>query len=400
MKIKNISLILLLGMSAYSSTLSDIKKQTLNNNQDLKIIQNDIKVSKHSELLSTKWKNIVLGFGMNDLQLNDFTSRDIEPMQNQFISLSQKIPLSNELNNKRDIQITQSKIYSLLLEDKKVKYNSLIHEYLNEYVILQKRVWLLSNLKKNIKTIQELQEQKFKLTGSEQINIINSSNKYVRYDLEREALLNKLEILKLKLENISYSSQNKIIHSLEKQTIEKVNIQELLKNNFMYKALKEKIKKSKQNIDLEKSKYTNDINFKIAYYQREKFEDYLSFSISYPLSIYGSEDIKINRAKEKYLRSKSMLIKFENEFKIKVKSILFDMELANNNYDLIISKVVANKKIIREILKSQGSINKLNSIKQLKNSNSIIEESLRALTQQSNFYKAKAKLKYFQGEKL
>ena len=400
MKIKNISLILLLGMSAYSSTLSDIKKQTLNNNQDLKIIQNDIKVSKHSELLSTKWKNIVLGFGMNDLQLNDFTSRDIEPMQNQFISLSQKIPLSNELNNKRDIQITQSKIYSLLLEDKKVKYNSLIHEYLNEYVILQKRVWLLSNLKKNIKTIQELQEQKFKLTGSEQINIINSSNKYVRYDLEREALLNKLEILKLKLENISYSSQNKIIHSLEKQTIEKVNIQELLKNNFMYKALKEKIKKSKQNIDLEKSKYTNDINFKIAYYQRENFEDYLSFSISYPLSIYGSENIKVNRAKEKYLKSKSMLIKFENEFKIKVKSILFDMELANNNYDLIISKVVANKKIIREILKSQGSINKLNSIKQLKNSNSIIEESLRAITQQSKFYKAKAKLKYFQGESL
>jgi len=95
-----------------------------------------------------------------------------------------------------------------------------------------------------------------------------------------------------------------------------------------------------------------------------------------------------------------MLIKFENEFKIKVKSILFDMELANNNYDLIISKVVANKKIIREILKSQGSINKLNSIKQLKNSNSIIEESLRAITQQSKFYKAKAKLKYFQGESL
>jgi len=400
MNLKHIAIVALTFSIGFSNTFSDMKKQTLNDNKSLSLLHEDTKISKHNELLSGKWKNIVLGLGANDFQLNDLSARDKEAMQNQFISLTQTIPMGSKLKYKKNIENTNGKITALLLEDKKAIYSSSILEYLNEYVITQKEVWLLSSLKTNINKIIQLQKQKFKLTSSEQIDIINSDTSYVKYDLQRDKSIYKLDIIKLKLQNITYNNVNKIKHTLSKQIIPSVNINELLLKNNMYKALLKRILKSEQNISLQNSLFTNDIKVKIAYYKRDKFEDYLSFSLAYPLSIYGSEDIAVEKSKINNLKTKYMLSKFENEFRIKLKTILLDMKLANSNYNNIITKVIAQKKFVNHILESQSAKSKVNTIKQLMNQNSIIKESLKAINEQKKFFKAKAKLTYYQGDTL
>ena len=75
----------------------------------------------------------------------------------------------------------------------------------------------------------------------------------------------------------------------------------------MYKALKKGILKSKQNISLEKSMYSSDIKINAGYYQRQEFDDYLAFSVSYPLSTYGIEDIKVKKANIQYKRKQTVL---------------------------------------------------------------------------------------------
>ncbi len=395
-KIFNFSIIFSTIM--FASTFDDIINNTLKNNDNLHIMKTNIDISRQDELLSTKWENIVLGLGVNDILLDDLSNRSIEPMQNQFISFSQKIPIGNKLKYKKDISNTNSEIFFHLLEDKKNQYRSSILQYLNEYTILNKKVFLLKRKNKNIKKIIRLQEENFKINSVGQVAIVNSKIMYENTKLRKRKIQNDLKNIKLELQNISYLRQDNIKHTLSKQSIPIVDVNTSLKNNNMYKSLEKRMQKSKQNISLQKAMITNDLNFKVGYYQRKEFDDYLSFSLSYPLSIYGSEDIKIHKSKKIHLKNKSYLSIFENEFRIKIQKLLLDMSFANNNYYTIYSKIIVNKKFVNKILLSQNLQIKLNTIKQLNNDNDIINEKLKALEEQNKFYKAKAKLQYYIGK--
>jgi len=384
-----------------SSTLNDIKQQIFNNNQDLKIIQDDITISKQNELLSTKWKNMVLGFGVNDLLINDFTARDKEAMQTQFITISQVVPTSGKLEYKEDIANTQSDIYKLLLKDKRSKYNSILISNLNEYIISKRKIAYFTKLQNGIKRIKKLQMQKFKLTNIGQVDILKNDTKYLKLEIKKQKLLDKLNIIKIEIENITYVTQNEFQYDLPKYILEKnINIKKLIENNNMYKALKKGILKSKQNVSLQKAMHTSDIKVKVGYYQREEFDDYLAFSIAYPLSIYGTEDIKIKKANIQYKRKQVMLKQFENKFKIKIKILIQNMQTAYKNYDYLKHKIIIKQRQIAGILSSQGINSKINTIEQIKNNNAILFNELKALDELDKFYKAQAKLMYYKGESL
>jgi len=400
MNSKITSICLLLITSVYSSSFDDIKKQTLLNNQSLKILKNDIKIIKQDELLSLKWNNIVLGFGMNDVIINDIRNRKKEAMQTQFISIGQTIPLGDKLNIKKTIASTQKTISKLLLDDKKVKYNSLILSYLNQYTIINTRINLFNEYIKNIQKIISLQKQKFKLSNIKQVSIVNNKNLILKAQLQIQSLESKKEILKIKLENISYIKQNNLNHILKDMKIQSINIDNLLQNNNVYLALNKIIKKNKQKVKYESSLKNSNMTINLAYHQRVKYDDYISFSVAFPLSVYGSENIKIQKEKENIFKSKIILKEFKNEFKIKAKTLITNMKIAKLNHDLIISEIIKNNNLIDRLLKSKSVQGSVNTIEQLKNQNEIINKKLQALNEKMKFYKASASLEYYKGTKL
>jgi hypothetical protein len=374
--------------------------QTLKKNQSLQIVQSKIKILHQNELLSLKWSNLVVGLGANDLLLSDFFARDKEPMQTHFITLSQNIPIGNKLTLKRDLFSKEKDIQLSLLEDKRVKYNSLIVSYLSQYVILSEKIKLLSELKKNIKEMTSLQQTKFKLKNINQISIIKNKNKILEIQLNIQKISSKKEILKLKLENISYSKIDTISYNLESMSIAKYDIDNMLINNNMYIALNKTIKKNTHNILLQDSLKNSNLKLNVGYYQRSEFDDYLAFSVSSALSIYGTENIKISKAKEEKINSQLKLNKFKNSFMIKVKTLLTNMKLAKLNFDLINSKILNNNKSIRRLLKSSSVQMGLNTLSQIKNDNDIIRKKLQANQEKMNFYKNKSNLAYYQGDTL
>jgi hypothetical protein len=383
-----------------SNTFKDIKTQTLKNNTNLQVLENDIQISSQDEMLSGKYQNIIFSFGVNDIQLNDITSRDKEAMQTQYIGLSQTIPLGDKLKLKQNIDSIQKDIITFLIKDKKVKYNSEILSLLNQYTILDKKINLYDKIQTNIQQIIYFQKQKFKLTSSQQTDIIKNRTKILSLTLKIENLKHQQNIIKLKLQNISYTKQKHIIHNLSDMTIPSLDFTTLLHNNNIYKALQYKIIKSDKNIKYQQSLKTSDLKLNVSYSQRENFEDYLSFSLSYPLPIYGREDIKIKKVKVQKSKNKLLLEEFKNEFEIKIDTLIQQMKIAKISYDILISSILQQNVKIDKLLKSYSVQKGINSILQLKNKNKILQTKIKAYDEKMRFYKAKASLAYYQGKTL
>jgi len=400
MKILTFSLSFALVSSMYATTLSEIKNSTLQNNQTLKIYNSKIDISKQNELLSLKWSNIILGIGANDILINDISARDKEAMQTQFITLSQVIPTASKKQHQQKIQHTQTTIYKLLQDDKKSNIYSKIMQNLNDYILISKKIKLLKKIKLNIKDIRILQNQRFKTTSIAQIDIVKSNTKYLNVILQIQQLQSLQKLIKIDLQNISYKSINNIEYTLPIYKLDIIKIQKTLINNNMYKALKLKTLKYEQNIKLQEAKKTADIKLNVGYYQREAFDDYVAFSINYPLSIYGSENIKINKAKQEVIQSKVLLNEFKNEFTTKILNLQQNQNIAYTNYGFIKEQIIPNKEYILNILVSNSSQNQINTLKQLKLKNEILKDELRALNELQKFYKTKAKLAYYKGQTL
>ena len=156
-----------------ASSIEDIIDNTFNNNYSLKALDEAIKASKEQIELSQKWKNPTLSFGATDIQVNDISRRDLEPMQAQFIGLSQIVPLGNKLQIEEKIAKNDYEIAKYLLEDKKLQYKSKIYEYIYTVKLLEERLSLFEEFKVNTINLEKLLKQLYKYNKASQIQILN-----------------------------------------------------------------------------------------------------------------------------------------------------------------------------------------------------------------------------------
>ena len=113
--IRSIITVGLLTTLGSSQSMNHYYKMLKNNNLVLKNSKALISINKQKSKLSNTWDNPVFSVGVNDLLLNkNFLSRDVEAMQTQYISLSQKIPTNNKLGIKASISRSEELISKLI----------------------------------------------------------------------------------------------------------------------------------------------------------------------------------------------------------------------------------------------------------------------------------------------
>lgn len=125
--VRNILLCASLSLSALALSVDDVVDLALKNNYDLKGLEQAIEVTSHNVELASKWKNPKLTIGINDVQ-SDISKRDLEPMQAQYIGISQTFPITNKLEIKSKIAQDDIKIAQLKLKDAQQKLTSNIYE--------------------------------------------------------------------------------------------------------------------------------------------------------------------------------------------------------------------------------------------------------------------------------
>ena len=113
--------------SSLAMSLDEIVDNALKNNQDINSIEKSIEIANENIVLAKQWKNPILTIGANDIHFDEPLSRDKEPMQAQYIGISQIIPIGKKIEIKEIIAKKDKEIISLSLEDKKLKLKSKIY---------------------------------------------------------------------------------------------------------------------------------------------------------------------------------------------------------------------------------------------------------------------------------
>ena len=374
-------------------TIDELVKNTNENNYDLKSIDKSIEVANHQILLSKKWQNPTLSLGLNDLWLNDLSSRDKEAMQASFIGLSQVIPTGSKLEIKEKIAQKDRNIQILNLEDKKLELESKVYEYVYTILLLERKYKLLESYEQNIKKLETLFTSLYKYQKVTQNEILNSQISALDIGLQKQNLKNMIDNSYLKLEQITYTKIDKIDENID---IKKINLLTINQEHPKFKILEEMANKSKNMADLEAEKKIPDLMLNVAYFQRDsKFNDYVNVSVSFPLPIYDTENTARLQAKMNMNETNDRLEQLKHNFSMQGEILKNSLNSSYTNYNLIEEKIIPIKEKIQKNIETYNSFDKIKPQESIKNLNELISYETKAIDELQKYYEAYSALLYF-----
>jgi len=373
---------------------SEIYNSTLINNHDLNSIEKSIAITNENIKLSTKWQNPVLSIGANDIQFEDTLSRDKEAMQGQFIGLSQVIPMGNKLDIKKSIAKKDKNIVILDLEDKKLQLKAKIYEASYNIFILEEKLRLLNSYAKNIKKVEKLSTSLYKYNNSNQNMILESKIQYTQIQIQKQNIENSIKNLYLKLEQISHLNIDSIEIPL---LMKKASLQMDINSHPKILIEEEKIKKFNKISELEKENKKSDIKVNLTYFNRDsKYKDYANISLSMPLSVYKTEDIKSLKAKLEVNKLNDTLHHLKLHFKTELKSLENNINTSLSNYNLIKTSILPLKNKIQKNMENYNTFTNIKPENIINNLNKIISYEIKALNQKKEYFSNLSKSKYYE----
>ena len=380
-------------------TIDNIVDITYKNNYKLKALEKELEIAKEEINLSSKWNNPILTFGATDLQFEDITRRDKEPMQSQFIGFTQTIPIGEKLETKKKITTNEYEISKYEIEDKKLLYKSKIYEYVYSIKLLEKRVSLFEEFKENSTKLEKLLKELYKYNKASQIEILNIQIMIQELNLKIQNLKSMINTFNLKLEEITYEKIENIEVDIN---IKNVRLNTDIKSHPKILALIQNSKKFKNLSIFEEEKKNSDLKFSISYFQRdEKFDDYINLSFAIPLSVYGTEDIKSKKAKFKSIQINHQIEDIRLSFKNQIKTLQQNIDDSLKSLTIIEKDILPKFNHLQKILENYNSFNSIKMIDSkslINNFNEIIKYKQKSINEKERYFTALAKSIYFTKE--
>lgn len=380
----------------YAQNIESILDLVDKNNHTLKQQQNMIYSNKVGIDLSQTWKNPVLGFGINDINLDDPTSRDIEAMQTQYITYSQSIPTNGKLETQKKIQEYSLQIQKLQYENNKKKLKSQALKYSYNIYFEQKKLEIINKYLQNLEKQKNLMKLLYENGKIDQSKIVNIDIRIYKLKLQKQKLDYLLSQQKLFLENIVYQKIDTITFSIDKYK-RMFDTKNAIQNHPLVMIEKLKIQQQKEQTNLIEKEKISDVKFTVGYYEREKFDDYISFNVAIPLSIQGTEKLKMKKSHFNTMALKDNLKSLEQQLKITINELESKMKVSKQNFELIEKTMIPLNDTLEESHTIHLSTNMMNSISIYESTNSKYELMLLSKTEKLSFFNAKSKLLYIKG---
>ncbi len=295
---KKIYITLLLSLSFLSQTvkaqiLQEVIEYSKKNNYQLQILQEESEIlSRESDIAST-WDDPILKAGINDVQAQKPFSRTQEAMQNQFVAVSQKIPLSNHL--KISSAIAQQK-REVIEEQKDILFVNIAFGVRKSFIDATNSQKTLDILDEYIEFLKHPLELIINLSAIEKQTIeryIKTQLLQQSYRLQRENALQRIKIAK---ENIELIGNFQIESFSDEVELKDYHLQpfdmlltQLLEQSPELKRVLSQREVATHGVALASAQEQADITVTTGFYQRFDKNDYLSFSISYPLFIRNKQ---------------------------------------------------------------------------------------------------------------
>jgi len=347
---------LIIGFSflLFSQTFNYVLSYSLLHNYQLQILDEEIGISDKQSDIDGVWSDPILKAGVNDIHFDTPFSRNDEAMQNQFVAISQTIPLSNRIKLASDIGKENSRVIEQKKDILKVDIAFAIRQAFIEAYYAQNS---LSIIDEYISFLQQPLSLITKLSSVEK----GSVERYIKtqllqegYKLRRENLLQQIAIAKEQVElvgNLKIDSFDSVVSLREYQydSIDEL-LSQISTQNPRLKILEQLENIANKKVSLAKAKEIADITVTTGIYQRFDRDDYVSVSVAYPLFMHNRQSNKtvqaLKRVNIQNITYEQTRIKLQQRLKIaihKLKAIDQELKILNQS-QIKIRKLIANAK--------------------------------------------------------
>lgn len=379
-------ILILFSISLYGFTIDEAIDSAMKNNLSLKTLEQQVQNKNYDIKNSEVYKNPMLSIGLNDISLKEPTARDLEPMQTNYVAISQEIINGDKIKYKKQIESINKQILETILKEKQTKIKQNIYKLYFTYDFLTKKIKILDNKLQNIKQINiyhnnHIEDKKaFSMVLRNQLKIDTLILKQTQLKEQKiqilatlEELINKrvLDIVPTTY-SVSDSAKNIETHNL-----------------LQIEALKIKSELAKK--DLSEAKKSANITLYGGYYHREDFDDYLNFGVKIPLNIYDKEKNDFQKSLEQITIAKTQ----QDRLKLQLEK---EYQIAISKKDVAKSSIEITKKLIVNILKEKELLMAQNSkdtlLKSLMFDNEILDSELLLQKYQKEFFVQSVMLDY------
>ena len=375
----------------FGTSIEDIVQKSLENNFDIKSLENSIEIANFQIKQAKNWENPMISFKANDIMLN---KNYLNNQKEYGIELSQAIPIGKKLELEESIAKKDKLLQEQTLQDIKLEFESKIYLYSYTILILENRLKLLNEYQKNLNRLEELYT---KLYSYDKVSLNEILNTQIsKYDLQIK--INELQTTKdnlyLSLEQISYEKIDKIDDSLVLKNINKQQIEELLIFHPKIQTLQTTSQKYKDTAQLEDAKKFSSITLALEYMQNKE-QDYANITMSMPLPIYNTENINKLKANLNTNETNNKLDGQIHNLRLQTKIYLNNLEQYKTNYKILQEKIVPIKQKIQKVLEEFVGFDKESLKENLNSLNELIDYEMKASEQLEKYFENYSELIYY-----
>ena len=375
----------------FGTSIEDIVQKSLENNFDIKSLENSIEIANFQIKQAKNWENPMISFKANDIMLN---KNYLNNQKEYGIELSQAIPIGKKLELEESIAKKDKLLQEQTLQDIKLEFESKIYLYSYTILILENRLKLLNEYQKNLNRLEELYT---KLYSYDKVSLNEILNTQIsKYDLQMK--INELQTTKdnlyLSLEQISYEKIDKIDDNLVLKDINRQQIEEQLIFHPKIQTLQTTSQKYKDTAQLEDAKKFSSITLALEYMQNKE-QDYANITMSMPLPIYNTENINKLKANLNTNETNNKLDSQIHNLKLQTKIYLNNLEQYKTNYKILQEKIVPIKQKIQKVLEEFVGFDKESLKENLNSLNELIDYEMKASEQLEKYFENYSELIYY-----
>ncbi|WP_066359666.1 TolC family protein [Aliarcobacter cryaerophilus] len=375
----------------FGTSIEDIVQKSLQNNFDIKSLENSIEIANFQIKQAKNWENPMISFKVNDIMLN---KNYLNKQKEYGIELSQAIPIGKRLELEESIAKKDKLLKEQTLQDIKLEFESKIYLYSYTILILENRLKLLNEYQKNLNRLEELYT---KLYSYDKVSLNEILNTQIsKYDLQMK--INELQTTKdnlyLSLEQISYEKIDKIDDSLVLKDINRQQIEEQLIFHPKIQTLQTTSQKYKDTAQLEDAKKFSSITLALEYMQNKE-QDYANITMSMPLPIYNTENINKLKANLNTNETNNKLDSQIHNLRLQTKIYLNNLEQYKTNYKILQEKIVPIKQKIQKVLEEFVGFDKESLKENLNSLNELIDYEMKASEQLEKYFENYSELIYY-----
>ena len=375
----------------FGTSIEDIVQKSLENNFDIKSLENSIEIANFQIKQAKNWENPMISFKANDIMLN---KNYLNNQKEYGIELSQAIPIGKKLELEESIAKKDKLLQEQTLQDIKLEFESKIYLYSYTILILENRLKLLNEYQKNLNRLEELYT---KLYSYDKVSLNEILNTQIsKYDLQIK--INELQTTKdnlyLSLEQISYEKIDKIDDNLVLKDINRQQIEELLIFHPKIQTLQTTSQKYKDTAQLEDAKKFSSVTLALEYMQNKE-QDYANITMSMPLPIYNTENINKLKANLNTNETNNKLDSQIHNLRLQTKIYLNNLEQYKTNYKILQEKIVPIKQKIQKVLEEFVGFDKESLKENLNSLNELIDYEMKASEQLEKYFENYSELIYY-----